>query len=78
MKAAIAGKPNEAFPEGNAPKKELDVPLTPADSPVVKEIPKATEDADPDAAEPDAAPATKGTAAPPAEAAPASSASPQP
>jgi penicillin-binding protein 1A len=61
MRAAIANKPGEKFPEGNAPKKELDVPLTPpADSPVVKEIPKAPEEADPDAAEPDgnAAPKT--------------------
>jgi penicillin-binding protein 1A len=54
MKAAIAGKPNEAFPVGNMPKKELDVPLTPPeDSPVVKEIPKAAEPSDPDAVEPD-------------------------
>jgi penicillin-binding protein 1A len=55
MRAAIAGKPDEVFPEGNAPKKQLDVPLTPpADSPVVKQIPKAPEEPDPDAAEPDA------------------------
>jgi len=53
MKAAIAGKPNEAFPTGNMPKRLLDVPLTPADSPVVKAIPKATEPADPDSDEPD-------------------------
>jgi penicillin-binding protein 1A len=55
MRAAIANKPNETFPEGNAPKKELDVPLTPpADSPVVKAIPQAPEESDPEAAEPDA------------------------
>ena len=55
MRAAIASKPNEAFPEGNEPKKELDVPPpAPADSPVVKEIPKAPAETDPDAAEPDA------------------------
>jgi len=53
MRAAIANKPNEAFPEGNAPKKQLDVPLTPADSPVVKQIPKAPEEADPDPVEPE-------------------------
>ena len=53
MRAAIASKPGEAFPEGNAPKKQLDVPLTPADSPVVKQIPKAPEEADPDPAEPE-------------------------
>ena len=56
MRAAIANKPDEAFPEGNAPKKQLDVPLTPPDSPVVKELPKAPEETDPDAAEPDAGP----------------------
>ncbi len=54
MRAAIAKKPNETFPEGNAPKKELDVPLTPApDSPVVKEVPKAVEETEPEPAEPD-------------------------
>jgi len=74
MKAAIANKPNEAFPEGNAPKKELDVPLTPPpDSPVVKEIPKAVDDTDPDATEPESPAAPKGAADSPAGAAPASS-----
>ncbi len=62
MKAAIAKKPNEAFPVGNMPKKELDVPLTQPDSPVVKVIPKA-EPADSDAPEPDA-PAAAPTPAP--------------
>jgi len=53
MRAAIAGKPDEAFPEGNEPKKQLDVPLTPTEgSPVVKEIPKQPEETDPDAMEP--------------------------
>jgi len=57
MRAAIANKPDEAFPEGNAPKKELEVPLTPSgDSPVVKQIPKAPDEGDPDSAEPDAGP----------------------
>lgn len=43
MKAAIAGKPNETFPKGNMPKKELDLPVTPdVDSPVVKQLPKAS------------------------------------
>src|ERR1035438_665413 len=37
MRAAIANKTDEAFPEGNAPEKQLDVPLTPpGGSPVVK------------------------------------------
>jgi hypothetical protein len=53
MRAAIAGKPDEAFPKGNEPKKELDVPLTPQGSPVVKEIPKPAEETDPDAIPPD-------------------------
>jgi len=53
MRAAIAKKPNEAFPAGNEPKKELDVPITPAEGlPTVKAIPKPTEETDPDAAEP--------------------------
>ena len=61
MRAAIANKPNEAFPAGNAPKKELDVPLTPpTDSPVVKELPKPPAQEDPDAIAPesDATPKT--------------------
>ncbi len=56
MRAAIANKPTEAFPEGNAPEKQLDVPLTPPGSPVVKQLPKPTIEADPDAVEPEAAP----------------------
>jgi penicillin-binding protein 1A len=55
MKAAIANKPDEKFPEGNAPEKQLDVPLTPPpdQSPVVETIPKAPEETEPDAAEPE-------------------------
>jgi penicillin-binding protein 1A len=54
MRAAIANKPDEQFPEGDAPEKQLDVPLTPPEeSPVVKEIPKAPDAAEPDAAEPE-------------------------
>jgi penicillin-binding protein 1A len=71
MRAAIAGKPNEKFPEGNAPEKQLDVPLTPpTDSPVVKEIPKAPEETDPDAGEPDAGPKAAPAAAAPGGAGP--------
>jgi penicillin-binding protein 1A len=70
MKAAIANKPKEAFPTGNMPKKELDVPVTPADSPVVKAIPKATEPVDPDAAEPEGDAAPKVSPGSPAGAAP--------
>lgn len=64
MRAAIANKPTEAFPEGNAPMKELEVPLTPPDSPVVKEIPKAPAETDPDAPEPEGEAAPKATPAP--------------
>ena len=61
MRAAIANKPDEKFPQGNAPEKQLDVPLTPPDeAPVVEEIPKT-----PDATEPDA-PEPEGPAAAPA------------
>jgi penicillin-binding protein 1A len=51
MKAAIAGKPDEKFPEGNAPKKVLDVPVTPAAgdaAPVAKPEVGEPDDADPD------------------------------
>ncbi len=55
MRAAIAGKPDEAFPQGNAPKKELDVsPPAPPDSPVVKQIPAPAPETD--APDPDAGP----------------------
>ncbi len=75
MRAAIAGKPNEAFPEGNEPEKQLDVsPPAPPGSPVMKEIPRPAE-TDPDAAEPDAPGAG---AAPAAPSQPASGASPPP
>ena len=68
MRVAIAGKPNEAFPQGNEPKKELELPLTPPDAPVLKQAPKAPIEIDPDAIEPDnnaaptAAPAPAGDA----------------
>jgi len=61
MRAAIANKPDETFPEGNAPEKQLDVPLTPpGESPVVKTIPKAPEEPEPDAAEPEGEPQPAG------------------
>ena len=54
MRAAIAGKPNEAFAVGNEPKKQLEVPLPPpAGSPVVKQLLKQPIETDPDAIEPD-------------------------
>jgi penicillin-binding protein 1A len=53
MRAAIAGKPDEKFPEGNAPEKQLDVPLTPPDVPAVTPAPRPADDTDPDAAEPE-------------------------
>jgi len=49
MKVAIADKPNETFPSASAPKKVLEMPLTPA-APAAK----PAEDADPDADAPDA------------------------
>jgi len=49
MRAAIANKPDEKFPEGNAPMKELEVPVTPPDASVVKQIPKPPAPADQDA-----------------------------
>jgi penicillin-binding protein 1A len=61
MRAAIANKPDEKFPEGNAPEKQLDVPLTPPEeSPVVKEIPKPPDATEPDAAEPEGTVAAPG------------------
>jgi penicillin-binding protein 1A len=67
MRAAIAKKPNEAFPEGNQPKKELDVPVTPPGSAAGQASPKPTDGADPDAAEPEAAPAPAAPRAAPIE-----------
>jgi penicillin-binding protein 1A len=66
MKAAIAGKDDEKFPVGDMPKKQLDVPLTPAvEVPAVEETPKGEDDEGADA--PDAgatdAPAKSGGAA---------------
>jgi penicillin-binding protein 1A len=57
MKAAIANKPNETFPAAGAPKKVLDVAVTPPGG-VVKQAPAKTEDVDPDAPA-DADPAKK-------------------
>jgi penicillin-binding protein 1A len=54
MRAAIANKPDEKFPEGNAPKKQLDLPEGAA--PEAKEPEPAPEEPESDSAEPDAAP----------------------
>jgi penicillin-binding protein 1A len=56
MKAAIAGKDKEAFPTSGAPKKQLDMPLTPVDTDAGDQAPKAksTDDADQDDVDPDA------------------------
>ncbi len=72
MKAAIADKPNEYFPASGAPKKVLDLPLTPASADDIPAKPKAAEDDD-DTPDPDAPPkptpklqsAPLGTTAPP-------------
>jgi penicillin-binding protein 1A len=59
MRAAIANKPDEQFPEGNQPKKELDVPVNaaPGAPPAEQPATKPAEDTDPDAPD-DAAPKT--------------------
>jgi penicillin-binding protein 1A len=54
MRAAIAGKPNEAFATGDAPKKVLEVPLSAPDAAAKKKATETQEDVDPDAQ--DAAP----------------------
>jgi penicillin-binding protein 1A len=48
MRAAIAGKPNEAFATGDAPKKVLEVPLSTPDAAVKKKTADTKEDVDPD------------------------------
>lgn len=62
MKAAIANKPDEQFPEGNEPKKQLDVPVTPAGSTNELKPPPSDE---PDDSDPDlTAPSTGGAQRP--------------
>jgi penicillin-binding protein 1A len=54
MRAAIAQHPNEEFPKANAPKKELEVPVTAStngEAPAVKTLPKQTEEPDEDGAD---------------------------
>jgi penicillin-binding protein 1A len=54
MRAAIANKPDEKFPEGGAPKKQLDVPVAAeGETPQAKE-PESQPDEPDDAAEPQA------------------------
>ena len=48
MRAAIVGKDTEAFPTGDAPKKVLAVPLTPADAPKKPAPPEEVDPDDPD------------------------------
>jgi penicillin-binding protein 1A len=58
MRAAIANKPNETFPTGDAPKKVLDIPLTDPNVPTsMKPAPKPFKEPDPDAGEPTLPPA---------------------
>jgi penicillin-binding protein 1A len=58
MRAAIANKPNETFPTGDAPKKVLDIPLTDPNVPTsMKPAPKPFKEPDPDAGEPTSPPA---------------------
>jgi penicillin-binding protein 1A len=63
MRAAIAGKDDEAFPTGDAPKKQLAVPLTTGDAPK-KQVVEDSEPEDPDSG-------VKPTNAPPQPVAPA-------
>ena len=57
MRSAIAGKPNEKFPEGNAPKKQIEAPMVPeAETPSEVKEP-SPEEPDPDAAAPSVPPA---------------------
>ena len=60
MRAAIADKPNEAFPSALAPKKVLEVPLTGDEAPVAPAAKQPAEtDADPDADAPEDTPGAK-------------------
>ncbi len=54
MRAAIANKPDETFPTANAPKKQLDVPVSKAAAQVAK--PESKDDDDDDSNAPDTAP----------------------
>ena len=66
MRAAIAGKPDEQFPVGNEPKKELDVPLNAAPAASAAEpAAKPAEDVDPDATEPENSAPKQAPAVPP-------------
>ena len=60
MRAAIANKPNEKFPEGDAPKKQLEVTGTPVGQPVETKVPEPSED-ESDSGDPE--PASKPTTA---------------
>jgi penicillin-binding protein 1A len=70
MRAAIADKPDEAFPTGNAPMRQLDLPLTPpTTAPATTPAPKSPTESEPDANEPDDNAAAKSA---PASSAPSS------
>ena len=78
MKVAVAGKPDEQFSKPNAPKKQLDVPVAPAD--VVPEKPVKTDDPDADSDDDADKPAPKPAAAAPpvGDAVPDDEAAPKP
>ena len=70
MRAAIAGKDEEAFPTGDAPKKVLDVPMTEGDAPEQRPAPDQVDPDDPDGSgvklvRPAVPPAAEPAAAPP-------------
>ena len=54
MRAAIANKPDEKFPEGGAPKKQLDVPVTPASETSQAKPPDSQSEEPDDSTEPQA------------------------
>jgi len=73
MRVAIANKPKEAFPTGAAPKRALDVAVTPGgeQAPAAKAAPKSEDDSDtdmPDDEEAPAKPAPAGSTSPPGKA----------
>ena len=70
MRAAIAGKPNEAFATGDAPKKVLEVSLSTPDAEAKKKAADTREDVDPDALDGKPAAKTKPAEVPAAAAPP--------
>lgn len=68
MRAAIANKPNESFSTAGAPRRSVDVPVTPPDANAEPDNP--TDNKDTPDAEPDAKPTPPSSTPPPTDAAP--------